>query len=69
MLIDTQMNGEEYLGGGSTVTPLGGSPGFFGGFIMLAAVSFLGFLLATGLRHTGQATARVTAEQAGATGR
>jgi uncharacterized membrane protein YgdD (TMEM256/DUF423 family) len=66
MLIDAHMNGDEYLGGATRVTPIGGVPGFFAGFLMLAAVSFAGFLLANGLRHTKQAADRVHKEQADA---
>jgi len=66
MLIDAHMNGDEYLGGATRVTPIGGVPGFFAGFLMLAVVSFAGFLLANGLRHTKQAADRVHKEQADA---
>ncbi len=65
MLIDSHMSGDVYTGTGS-VTRWGGSPGFFAGFLMLALVSLAGFILASTLRHTKEAAARVRAEQAAA---
>ncbi len=65
MIIDSHMDGEAYTGTG-TITRWGGSPGFFEAFLMLAFVSLSGFILASRLRHTKEAAARVKAEQAAA---
>lgn len=65
MMVDVHMDASgNYTGHGQQVTRWGGAPGFFGGFMMLAAVSLGGLLLSTGLRHTRQAELRVQAEQA-----
>lgn len=65
MIIDAQMTAAA-SGGGAHVTPLGGVPGFFGGFMLLAVLSMLGAVLALSLRHTPQATAQLEADRAAA---
>jgi EmrB/QacA subfamily drug resistance transporter len=54
------------LPNGTEVTPLGGVPGFFAGFVMLAGLSFLGGLLALNLKHTEAASAQLAAQRAAA---
>jgi len=64
IIIDAQMDGGGYAGGTSWVTPLGGAPGFFPGFLMLSLLSAGGVALALRLSHSADARARVAAEQA-----
>jgi len=65
MIIDAHMDlSGNYVGGSGRLTPWGGAPGFFAGFLMLSVASLIGFFLAIGLRHTKEAQARVQAEQA-----
>ena len=70
MILDAQMDANGgYAGGPGAVTPWGGAPGFFTGFLMLAAVSLLGFFVARGLRHSAAGAARVRAERSVAAGK
>jgi EmrB/QacA subfamily drug resistance transporter len=65
MIIDMHMDATGgYVGGAGQVTRWGGAPGFYAGFMMLAAVSLAGFILSLGLRHTKEAQLRVQGEQA-----
>ena len=66
MIIDAQMGPDGYAAGARTLTPWGGVPGFFAGFVMLSVVSLLGFFLALSLQHTKEAQERVDREQAAA---
>ncbi len=65
MMIDAQMTSGQW-NSGATVTPFGGVPGFFGGFMMLAVLSLIGSLLACNLRHTQAASAQLEAQRAAA---